>query len=295
MNAFEDPFAGKRGIYQFTMSHLPHGRLFQDEEDYTYGVNSLALATRKVPIDLLGYTLMSNHFHLLLAGKYSDCYQYYQTVIRRLGRMISRKYRTGGLLKADAFNVTAVMDRQMFVSELAYILRNAYRGRIASPFSYLWSSADVYFNPLLNSIRGVPFSQLTQEQKRAVLKSHEDVPDEWEHIDGRILNRCFLVYRKAEHLLEDSLRLFDRLRLYDLESSVRMSHGLSETIRFSDAQLQEKISMICQKEYHVDSLHQLDRKSLLLLARSLSRRFAATKSQLRRLLSLTDDVLDQLL
>ena len=45
----------------------------------------------------------------------------------------------------------------------------------------------------------------------------------------------------------------------------------------------------------MESVHQLDRKSLFLLARSLSRRFAATKSQLRRLLGLTDDMLDKIL
>ena len=128
-----------------------------------------------------------------------------------------------------------------------------------------------------------------------ILRSHENVPGNWEQIDGRILNRFFVDYKRAEKILEDSLSLFDKLRLYDLESAVKMAHGLAESMRFSDSQLQEKIVLICQKEYHVESVHQLDRKSLLLLARSLSRRFAATKSQLRRLLSLTDDVLDKIL
>ena len=91
------------------------------------------------------------------------------------------------------------------------------------------------------------------------------------------------------------MSLFDKLRLYDLESAVKMAHGLDESMRFSDSQLQEKIALICRKEYHVESVHQLDRKSLFLLARSLSRRFAATRSQLRRLLGLTDDMLDKIL
>ncbi len=295
MAVFEDPFAGKRGIYQFTMSHLEHGVLFRDDEDYTYGVNSLAIGTLKYSVNLLGYTLMSNHFHLLLSGTYAECEKYYQFMLRRLVRLLSRKYGVKGLIKADAFNVTAVPNRQTFVNELAYLLRNAYRARLASPHSYRWSSADVYFNPFREQVQGTPFCTLAQEEKRLILRSHENVPGNWEQIDGRILNRFFVDYKRAEKILEDSLSLFDKLRLYDLESAVKMAHGLAESMRFSDSQLQEKIVLICQKEYHVESVHQLDRKSLLLLARSLSRRFAATKSQLRRLLSLTDDVLDKIL
>ena len=109
------------------------------------------------------------------------------------------------------------------------------------------------------------------------------------------MNRCFVDYPYVEKALGDSLVLFDKLRVYDLESAVRLSHGFAENVRFSDFQLQEKIQVICQNEYHVSSLHQLDRRSLFLLARTLVRRFGAGKSQLRRLLSLSDDILDQLL
>ena len=295
MAVFEDPFAGKRGTYQFTMSHLEHGVLFRDEEDYVYGVNSLAIGTLKYSVSLLGYTLMSNHFHLLLSGTYTECENYFHFMLRRLIRLLSKKYGVKGLIKADTFNVTAVLDRQTFVNELAYLLRNAYRARLASPHSYRWSSADVYFNPFREQVHGISFCTLTQEQKRVILRSHENVPGNWEHANGCILNRFFVDYQKAEKILEDSVSLFDKLRLYDLESAVKMAHGLAESMRFSDSQLQEKIALICRKEYHVESVHQLDRKSLFLLARSLSRRFAATRSQLRRLLGLTDDMLDKIL
>lgn len=295
MNAFDDPFEGKSGIYQFTMSHLPEGRIFRKEEDYIYGVNSLALATTVTPVQLLGYVLMSNHLHLLLKGIYLACCEFYYFIIRRLRRMLSKEYQLSGVLHESAFNVSAVTDRQMFVNELAYILRNAYKARLGSPYSYRWSSADVYFNPWRDRIRGTALSAMSQPQLRKLLKSHRPVPGQWEQIDGCIMNRCFVDYPYVEKALGDSLVLFDKLRVYDLESAVRLSHGFAEKVRFSDFQLQEKIRVICQNEYHVSSLHQLDRRSLFLLARTLVRRFGAGKSQLRRLLSLSDDILDQLL
>jgi len=283
------------GVYQFTMSHLKSGVLFRDGADYILAVNSIALGTLHHAVRVLGYAVMSNHLHLLLRGTYEDCISFYHFIMRRFAKMLSRKYRLNGIVRENDFHASEVTDRQMFLNELAYILRNPYRARTASPYAYRWSSADVYFNPWLDLVRGTPFSGMKQAEQRNVLGGHYTVPDTWEHHAGCILNRCFVDYGYVEKYLEDSLALFDKLRVYDLESTVKLSHGYSETVKFSDAELQEKINALCRYEYHVKSPHQMDRKSLLMLARTLSRRFAASKGQIRRLLGLEDYVLNQLL
>ncbi|MBR1706765.1 MAG: hypothetical protein IJ721_08295 [Bacteroidales bacterium] len=91
------------------------------------------------------------------------------------------------------------------------------------------------------------------------------------------------------------LALFDRLRKYDLESVVAQQHGEEERIAFTDQEMQEKIRVICQNEHHVVSPHQLDRKTLLILARSLVRRFSCPKKQIARLIGIAPDTLDRLL
>ena len=45
-------------------------------------------------------------------------------------------------------------------------------------------------------------------------------PPDWEQVEGRILNKCFVDYRTVEKRIGSSLVFFDRLRRYDLESVV---------------------------------------------------------------------------
>ena len=117
----------------------------------------------------------------------------------------------------------------------------------------------------------------------------------YEHTGGRILNRCFVDYKRAEKLLESDLNLFDTIRLWDLEGAVAMTHGAEEKITFTDSELSAKIGTLCKKEYHAESIELLDRKTLLTLARAASRRFGAGKKQLSRLLGVSPEVLDAVL
>lgn len=294
-NEFTDPFHGKPGRFQFTMKHLEKALLLRCPEDFDFGVTSIAVGSHVHDVSVLAYALMDTHFHLLLEGPYSRCEALYRWLIRRLRRMLSERYGVKGLLDEDAFDVSAILDDEMFRNEVAYIVRNPYKARMASPLSYSWSSADVYFNPQRDLIRGTPLWAMKQEEIRAVFHTHDRLPSTWEHVNGRILNKCFVDFAAVERLFGSSISFFDRVRKYDLESVVRMSHGLAESIRFTDQEMQEKILLLCRNEYHVESHHQLDPKTLLILARALARRFSCPKTQIGRLLGISGEVLDQLL
>lgn len=294
-NAFTDPFHGEPGRFQFSMNHLERALLFRSPDDYVFGVNSIAVGSFRQGVSVLAYALMDTHFHLLLEGAYGRCEALCRGLIQRLRRMLGQRYGIRGLLEEDAFDVSAIRDDEMCRNEVAYIIRNPYKARMSSPLSYAWSSADVYYNPQRKLIRGVPLSQMKQEEIKAVFHTHERLPSWWEHAHGRILNSCFVDYTGVEKLFGTSVSYFDRIRKYDLESVVQMSHGLAESIRFTDQEVQEKILSLCRNEYHVASHHQLDPKTLLLLARVLARRFSCPKTQIGRLLGLSEDVLDRLL
>ena len=293
--AFTNPFHGGSGRFQFSMNHLEKALLFRSPEDYVFGVNSIAIGSHVYDVSVLSYALMDTHFHLLVEGAYDRCEALCRWLIRRLRRMLSDRYGVKGLLDEDAFDVSAMRDDEMSRNEVAYIVRNPYKARMASPLSYSWSSADVYFNPQRDLIQGTPLSAMKQDMIKAVFHTHDRLPPEWEHVNGRILNRCFVDYAAVEQLFGSSVTYFDRIRKYDLESVVQMNHGLAESIRFTDQEMQEKILSLCQNEYHVASHNQLDAKTLLILARALARRFSCSKTQIGRLLGLSGDVLDRLL
>lgn len=290
---FKDPFTGRKGIYLFTTDHLERALLFRDGEDFVQGSNTIALATLMFPVKVLCYALMNNHIHLLISGRYEDCRAFFAWVLHRLARMIEEKYGVSGILKVQASDVQAVTDKEMLLNEVCYLLRNGYKARIDSPYSYAWAPFECYFNPYLPFLRGTPVQG--GRKMRAMFNTHVQIPSAWEHINGRILNKCFVDYRTVEQKIGSSLDFFDRLRRYDLESVVEQSHGIEEKLTFTDAEVQEKILAVCKNELHVNSHHQLERKDLLWLARTLARRFACPKKQIARLLGVAPAILDKLL
>ena len=293
ISEFKDPFTGRKGIYLFTTDHLERALLFRDEDDFIQGVNTIAFATLRYPVRVLCYALMDNHIHLLVIGRYEDCCAFYAWVLHRLARRLEGKYGVSGLLKFQSTDVQAVTDREMLLNEVCYLLRNGYKARISSPYSYPWAPFECYFNPYLPFIHGTPMPGVKEAKQR--FGTHVKIPSDWEHVDGRILNKCFVDYRTVEQMVGSSLDFFDRLRRFDLESVVEQSHGIEEKLTFSDAEIQEKIRAVCTHELHVASHHQLERKNLLWLARTLARRFACPKKQIARLLGIELSVLDQLL
>ena len=293
ISEFRDPFAGRKGVYLFTTDHLERALMFRDEEDFVRGVNTIAFTTLMYPVKVFSYALMDNHIHLLISGKYDECRSLYTWVLHRLARLLEEKYGISGILKLQASDVQPIMNREMLLNEVCYLLRNGYKARISSPYSYPWAPFECYFNPYLPHILGVPMPGV-KKAKRLFL-THVKIPSDWEHVNGRILNKCFVDYRTVEHKIGSSLDFFDRLRRFDLESIVEQSHGIEETLMFTDAEMQEKIRAVCKNELHVDSHHQLERKDLLWLARTLARRFACPKKQIARLLGIDPAILDQLL
>lgn len=290
---FKDPFTGKKGIYLFTTDHLEKALLFRDWEDFVQGVNTIALASLKYPVKVLCYALMDNHIHLLVLGRYEDCCALYAWVLHRLARMLEEKYGVSGILKLQATDVQAVTSKERLLNEVCYLLRNVYKARIGSPYSNPWAPFECYFNPYLPLIHGTPMPGVKKAKQR--FGTHVKIPSDWEHTNGRILNKCFVDYRTVEQKIGSSLDFFDRLRRYDLETIVEQEHGLEEKLTFTDAEMQEKIWAVCKNELHVTSHHQLERKDLLWLARTLARRFACPKKQIARLLGIDPSVLDQLL
>ena len=293
--AFKDPFNGRTGVFHLSSDHLTTLRLFTTKEDFNYGVNTLALGAARFSVSILCYELMDSHLHSMVRGVWEECRAFFRWALHRLSLMISQRDGVSGVLPRDGFDVHAITDTRQFRNETAYILRNCYKARMCSPFSYPWSSIDVLFNPFRNAVTGKRVSGMGVVEIRKLFRTRASVPEHYEVFDGRVMNRCFVDYPFVEKQLGDSLTFFDAIRVWDLESSVELSHGASEKVTFTDSELSVRITTICRKEYHTDSVQQLDRKSLLSLARSAARRFGAGKSQLARIMNLSPEILEKVL
>lgn len=290
---FIDPFEGRKGCYHFSSSHQETRQIFKSEKDFIFGINTLALLLPGSGVKIVAYCLMNNHIHILLTGTYENCLAYYDRVIHRIVQMLAGKYGLSGILRQKDLDVVAVMSERQLKREICYIHRNPYKARISSPDAYLWSSADVYFKTVLPF--GSPVENLGTERRREIFQTRLLIPDSYEHIDGRLLNTCFVSYKQASSKFTSSVEYFDLLRKYSLEAEVEENHGIHESVTFSDAELQERIKSICVNEFHCQAISGLHRKDLLRLARIAAYRFGSGQSQLSRLLCIDKETLERIL
>ena len=290
---FKDPFNGQRGCYLLSSSHLETRCVFRNENDFMFGINTLAILLACFDVRIIAYCLMDNHLHLLVSGTLDQCLAFYDKVVHRISMNVWKKYGISGILKQDNVDIVAVINEQQLKNEICYLHRNPYKARIASPLAYKWSSADVYFNTFTPS--GTKVRTLSVRDRRRIFNTHVPVPDEYEFNEGRILNKSFVSFRNASEKFQDSVEYFDYLRRYSLESVVESSHGIHESVSFSDTELRERIKDICKIEFHVESHTLLSRKDLLRLAILVRNRFGAGQPQLSRLLGLDKTVLDKVL
>lgn len=276
-----------QSYFHFATAHQEKSRLFMCEQDYIYGVNSLAILLPAGKVKLIAYCLMDNHIHLLLLGRLPDCLAYFDSVIKRLVHLKT------GVFQKDAVDITPVGDVRQLRNEICYIHRNPYKARISSPEAYPWSSARTYF--AYEKEKGTCVGELKVKEQGRVFKTGSPINPAFCHQNGRILNSSFVSVDVGQKAFVDSVGYFDVLRRFNLESEVAESHGLHELVSFSDQELEIKMKAVLENEFHVKDVHQVGRKELFLLARKLSFRFGAREKQLGRLLGLEPDVLKRIL
>lgn len=98
-----------RPCFQITSSKLEAELLFRDEEDYIYGINTLALILLLFPGGTVyAFVLMSNHIHLVLGGPKEECEAYYDAVMHRLSLWLRKKYGLSGIVPYGPKNRTTV-------------------------------------------------------------------------------------------------------------------------------------------------------------------------------------------
>ena len=136
-------------------------------------------------------------------------------------------------------NTQALLLPLFDVSLIAVVLRIAQHSAGQYEISGILNSEDVYFNAFVPS--GIKAGSVSVRGKRIIFKTHIPVPDDYEFVGGRIMNKSFVSYETASRRFRDSVEYFDCLRKFSLESIVESEHGIHESISFSDQELRERI------------------------------------------------------
>jgi putative transposase len=117
-------------------------RILVDEADYWYLWERLLAAAEKFQCDIHAYTLMPNHFHLLLTPWQEDGIgKLMQYVGRYYVQYFNQRYERTGTLWEGRYRATLLDPREYLLPCSRYVELNAVRaGLVEIPDDYAWSS-----------------------------------------------------------------------------------------------------------------------------------------------------------
>jgi putative transposase len=116
--------------------------VFHKESDYAAFLDLLAAANERLPMRILGYVLMPNHFHLVLwphaAG---DLSRWMQWLMTSHVRRYHRHYHSSGHVWQGRFKAFPIEQDEHLTSVLRYVERNPLRANLVERAEdWLWSS-----------------------------------------------------------------------------------------------------------------------------------------------------------
>ncbi len=125
------------------MAHGIDGRkLFLDDEDRTEFVKRLASGLKKTRFDCLAWSLMDNHYHLLVRTTELPMSKLMRALNSSYARYYNKRYERSGYLFQNRFKSVVCQDMHYAANLIVYIHLNPLRGGIVKTIeqleSYTW-------------------------------------------------------------------------------------------------------------------------------------------------------------
>ncbi len=133
-----------RGGYCYHLLNRGNARaeVFHKREDYAAFLALLAAAQQRVPMRLLGYCLMPNHFHLVVwPGEDDQLGRWMHWLMTAHVRRYLKHYRSSGHVWQGRFKAFPIQEDGHLLAVLRYVERNALRaGLVDRSEQWPWSS-----------------------------------------------------------------------------------------------------------------------------------------------------------
>lgn len=276
--------------------------LFNNEDDFIYGMNLIPKSLMKSGARLQAFCLMDNHIHFVLKGGREECNNFiisYKSYVcmymtKNSGRCLSETIMAGA---------SKIGSPEQLRTVIAYVLRNPVAaGYGYIPQDYRWSSAALYFRDTADGMSVTPeknaskrMDDYTCRERFRILRTRVSFPDDW-RIDssGIILPKHYTEVTEVETLFS-SVRRFMYYLSASKETEVRMSMNEVYKIRLDDTELRKQAMRLCLQEYGTVSLNLLDIKQRIRLGRQLRKEFGSSVKQISRIVHVDAEYLRQVL
>ena len=275
------------------------GRIMGDflctEEDFKIAMTALAIATvlfKKVRI--ITFELMSNHIHLILNGEAEDCMRLFERLKARLKRILKTHERAIDWRKFQA-EILPITTLDALRNEIIYVNRNAF---VASPhftpFSYPWGGGCAYFSPIFRQLPAKTLRESGFNKARELTHFREIRMIEDLKFHGDVVYiPSFCRTDIGESMFRDARSYFNSLTR-NAESFSQIAQRLKDSVFLTDDEMYAVAAKYAESSFGNRQLGLLDPEQKILLCKELHFKYNASNQQIRRLLKLDLNILNEL-
>lgn len=269
--------------------------IFTSEAEFETGMNLLAVsACRNPDVRIVAFELMSNHAHNILCGQKDACLRLFEDHKGRMKRVFKR---AGRIIDWDNFtaDLIPIENLKSLRNEIIYVHRNAYVSQSSyTPYNYPWGSGMAYFNPLLKSIPAVSFRDMTYDDRRAYAHIRDiSGLDSLKFQDGRVHIPSFCSIGLGESFFSDPRSYFNALTK-NVEAFSEIASRLKDSVFLTDDELFSVAARYSAEVFNIKQLSVLSPDQRIKIAKELHFRYNATNQQLRRILKMDIQLLNEM-
>lgn len=284
--------------YHFCTNGLLKSLIFSSDEDYIYGMNSIALCKLKFPdVRILAFCLMDNHVHFIFECAEDEGAAWMRHYKLLIGNYVMRRYGSERSLKGADIGCKAMPDAEYCVRAIAYVLRNPLSAGVqVLPAEYRWSSACLYFGSRVfcqSDMRRA--GDIGRAMMKSLTRSHCAFPAEW-HVDGHgmVFPGDYTDYKEVERIFgRPSQLLYYIIRNND--ASIEADTGILAKCRYSDAELCASRDEIIRNVLKKSGLNQLSVEDKISLASIMRRRYHVSAPSLARVIGIDRQLVRQMM
>ena len=280
-------------VWLITTDHLTDRIWFRDEEDFKVGMNLVAILACSLPVEILSFTLMSNHVHFVLAGSYEQVERFINEFKRRYAQHVRKKYGVKEFLRGNGVDIRPLDGtEESQVWGIAYVQMNCVAANIClSPTNYPWGTGNAFFK--VGRTQGRRLDSFSGRARMRLLHSEQKLPPDWiVGEEGYILPESYVNVERVESLFRTPKRMN-----YFLQNSSKAKRRLAaaECPSFSDQLVLSAIHDLCHSLFRKSSLETMDWKERAELIKQLRYRFSSDPQQLARVTGLSYETVTAML
>jgi REP element-mobilizing transposase RayT len=278
-----------------TTDHLTDRIWFRDDEDFTMGMNLVAILAIAIHVNVLSFILMSNHVHFVLCCPYGKAMQFMNEYKRRYSQYLSGKYGGKEQLRKVHVDIRAISGNDESLEwAIAYVHMNPVAAGIClSATGYPWGTGNTFFKAKRE--KGRLLGTLSERARRRLLHSKVELPLDFLVVeDGYILPESYV----NRDFVESVFRTPARMNYFLNNSSKakrRLESGEKGSPAFRDQIILSAIPDLCGSLFHKASVNELTKDEQTELLKQLRFRFSANVNQLARVTGLSYATVTELL